>query len=110
MQASSWLNSRVLRQAVGPQPCRYDEHVCVYVCAPAFAGVVCCYQDSSLDLHLHNSGGRNAAFAAWAGGVGCVYGAAYLYTHNIWVPAAAHALANFASAAVWKSRNAGLKA
>jgi hypothetical protein len=54
---------------------------------------------------LHNSGGRNLAFAAWAGGVGCVYGAAYLATQNIWVPAGAHVLANFASAAVWKSRN-----
>jgi membrane protease YdiL (CAAX protease family) len=56
---------------------------------------------------LHNSGGRNAAFAAWAGGVGALYGAAYLYTGNIWVAAGAHALANFASAAVWKSRNGG---
>lgn len=51
---------------------------------------------------LHNSGGRNAAFAAWAGAVGCAYGGAFLLTHNIWVPAAAHVISNFASAAVWK--------
>ncbi len=54
---------------------------------------------------LHNSGGRNAAFAAWATGVGCLYGGAYLYTGNLWVPAGAHALANFASAAMWLSSN-----
>jgi membrane protease YdiL (CAAX protease family) len=54
---------------------------------------------------LHQNGGRNAAFAAWAGAVGALYGAAFLYTGNIWVAAGAHALANFSSAAVWKSRN-----
>jgi len=54
---------------------------------------------------LHNSGGRNLAFAAWASGVGCLYGASFLVTHNIWVPAAAHAVSNFVSAAVWKGRN-----
>ena len=40
-----------------------------------------------------------------AAGVGALYGAAFLYTGNVWVAAGAHALANFASAAVWKSRN-----
>mmetsp|Transcript_10450 Transcript_10450/g.18245 ORF Transcript_10450/g.18245 Transcript_10450/m.18245 type:complete len:406 (+) Transcript_10450:56-1273(+) len=54
---------------------------------------------------LHNSGGRNPAFAAWAGAVGCLYGGAFLVTKNIWVPAAAHVLANFISAAAWKNRN-----
>jgi len=54
---------------------------------------------------LHNSGGRNAAFAAWATGVGCLYGTSFLITHNIWVPAVAHAASNFISAAVWKGRN-----
>jgi membrane protease YdiL (CAAX protease family) len=52
---------------------------------------------------LHISGGRNAAFAAWSTAVGCLYGAAFLATGNVWVPAGAHALANFAAAAVWKS-------
>lgn len=50
---------------------------------------------------LHISGGRNAAFAAWATAVGWLYGAAFLATGNVWVPAGAHAIANFASAAVW---------
>lgn len=54
---------------------------------------------------LHNSGGRNPAFAAWATGVGCLYGGAFLLTHNIWVPAVAHSVANFVSAAVWKARS-----
>ncbi|KXZ43260.1 hypothetical protein GPECTOR_96g726 [Gonium pectorale] len=55
---------------------------------------------------LHNSGGRNPAFAVWAGAVGGVYGAAFLCTGNIWVPAAAHVAANAASAFVWKARAA----
>lgn len=54
---------------------------------------------------LHMSGGRNAAFAAWASAVGCLYGAAFLATGNVWVPAGAHAIANFASAAAWISNN-----
>lgn len=54
---------------------------------------------------LHNSGGRNPAFAAWASGVGCLYGTSFLLTHNIWVPAVAHATSNFISASVWKWRN-----
>ncbi len=56
---------------------------------------------------LHNSGGRNLSFAAWAGGVGGLYGAAYLATGNIWVPIAAHALNNFSSAAIWITRYRG---
>lgn len=56
---------------------------------------------------LHVSGGRNAAFAAWAAGVGWLYGAAFLATGNVWVPAGAHALANFASAAAWIASNRG---
>lgn len=54
---------------------------------------------------LHNSGGRNLAFAAWASGVGVFYGGLFVYTQNIWVPATAHMLANFCSAAVWKVRS-----
>ncbi|GAX72933.1 hypothetical protein CEUSTIGMA_g388.t1 [Chlamydomonas eustigma] len=52
---------------------------------------------------LHNSGGRNLAFAGWASAVGTFYGGLFVYTHNIWVPVSAHAIANFCSAAVWKS-------
>ncbi|KAJ9520780.1 hypothetical protein QJQ45_007642 [Haematococcus lacustris] len=54
---------------------------------------------------LHNGGGRNWAFAAWASAVGCLYGALFLFSHNIWVPAAAHAAANFTSAAIWRVRS-----
>jgi membrane protease YdiL (CAAX protease family) len=55
---------------------------------------------------LHIGGGRNAAFAAWATAVGWLYGGVFLASGgNVWVPAGAHALANFASAAVWKSRH-----
>lgn len=50
---------------------------------------------------LHVSGGRNLAYAAWATGVGCVYGALLLLTHTVWAPAAAHAFANWASATLW---------
>jgi membrane protease YdiL (CAAX protease family) len=55
---------------------------------------------------LHISGGRNAAFAAWATAVGWLYGGVFLASGgNVWVPAGAHVLANFASAAVWKSKH-----
>lgn len=50
---------------------------------------------------LHLSGGRNAAFATWAAAVGCAYGAAFLATGDLWVPALAHAAANVAAAALW---------
>ncbi len=50
---------------------------------------------------LHINGGRNLEFGVWAGGVGCVYGAAYLATGNLAVPMAAHAAANIASASLW---------
>jgi membrane protease YdiL (CAAX protease family) len=56
---------------------------------------------------LHNNGGRNLAFAAWASAVGALYGGLFVYTHNIWVPITAHAAANFCSAAVWKSNRQG---
>ena len=55
---------------------------------------------------LHNSGGRNPAFAAWASAVGCAYGALFLATGNLCVPALAHALANLASGGLWMRRNA----
>ncbi|GIL94132.1 hypothetical protein Vretimale_300 [Volvox reticuliferus] len=55
---------------------------------------------------LHNSGGRNPAFAVWAAAVGALYGGAFLITGNIWVPAVAHASANAASAFIWKAKSA----
>ncbi|KAF6264969.1 hypothetical protein COO60DRAFT_1694712, partial [Scenedesmus sp. NREL 46B-D3] len=57
---------------------------------------------------LHLGGGRNAAFAGWATAVGWLYGGVFLASGgNVWVPAGAHALANLASAAVWKTKNGG---
>ena len=50
---------------------------------------------------LHNSGGRNPAFAVWSGAVGALYGAAFLYTKDVYVPMAAHSLANVASGLLW---------
>ncbi|EFJ52267.1 hypothetical protein VOLCADRAFT_102936 [Volvox carteri f. nagariensis] len=55
---------------------------------------------------LHNTGGRNPAFAAWAAAVGALYGGAFLVTGNVWVPALAHAAANAASAFIWKANRA----
>ncbi len=52
---------------------------------------------------LHVTGGRNAVFAVWAGAVGALYGAAFVATGNVWVPAGAHAIANAAAAAAWLS-------
>ena len=51
---------------------------------------------------LHNSGGRNLAFAAWASLVGILYGGAFLYTQDICVPMVAHSLANAAAGVLWR--------
>jgi membrane protease YdiL (CAAX protease family) len=52
---------------------------------------------------LHVGGGRGPAFALWATGVGGVYGALMLASGgNVWAPACAHVLANFASATAWR--------
>jgi hypothetical protein len=53
---------------------------------------------------LHLGGGRNAAFAVWAGGVGCAYGALFLATGSLWAPVAAHGIANLAAGALWAQR------
>ncbi len=53
---------------------------------------------------LHLRGGRNAAFAVWAGGVGCAYGALFLATGSLWAPVAAHGIANLAAGALWAQR------
>lgn len=55
---------------------------------------------------LHQGGGRNAAFAGWAGGVGALYGAAALATGSCAAPALAHACANLLSAGIWLRRDA----
>jgi hypothetical protein len=54
---------------------------------------------------LHVGGGRNAAFAAWAALVGCLYGAAAVSTGDVAVAMLAHGLANYASAATWLEEN-----
>lgn len=51
---------------------------------------------------LHFTGGRNWAFAAFASGVGTVYGAAFLATGNVVVPITAHILSNIIAAALYK--------
>ncbi|KAI3431463.1 hypothetical protein D9Q98_004515 [Chlorella vulgaris] len=56
---------------------------------------------------LHNSGGRNPAFAVWASVVGCAYGALFLATGTVACPVLAHSLSNIASAALWKSSTVG---
>ncbi|KAL0048712.1 hypothetical protein WJX82_009409 [Trebouxia sp. C0006] len=50
---------------------------------------------------LHNNGGRNWAFAAWASAVGLLYGTAFLSTQDLLVPAGTHCIANYASATLW---------
>lgn len=56
---------------------------------------------------LHNSGGRNPAFAAWASLVGTAYGALFLATGSVACPALAHSLANIASGALWRATHGG---
>ena len=50
---------------------------------------------------LHVTGGRNAAYAAWATVVGCLYGTLAVATHDGTAPMLAHTLANIAAAALW---------
>ena len=54
---------------------------------------------------LHNSGGRNPAFAAWSTAVGCLYGWLFLLTQNLHAAMLAHSIANLASAALWRGMN-----
>ncbi len=56
---------------------------------------------------LHNSGGRNLAFAVWASLVGVLYGAAFLYTQDIIVPMVSHSLANAAAGILWRQSYKG---
>ena len=56
---------------------------------------------------LHVGGGRNWAFAGWAAGVGCLYGAAAVQTGDVAVAMLAHGLANYASAAMWLEGDKG---
>jgi membrane protease YdiL (CAAX protease family) len=54
---------------------------------------------------LHNSGGRNWAFAAWASLVGILYGYAFVVTQDLYVAMGAHSLANIASATMWVQKS-----
>ena len=54
---------------------------------------------------LHAGGGRNAAFAAWAAVVGCLYGGCAAATGDVSVAMTAHAIANVASASLWLKKN-----
>jgi len=54
---------------------------------------------------LHVSGGRNAAYAAWASAVGLAYGLLALSLHDGWSPIAAHALANTAGGLLWRAED-----
>jgi len=56
---------------------------------------------------LHVNGGRNAAFAVWASGVGFSYGQLYLYTGSLALVAAAHACSNVISGLLWLSLSEG---
>ena len=53
---------------------------------------------------LHVTGGRNAAYAAWASAVGLAYGALALWSHDLVTPMAAHALGNLASGLLFKAK------
>ncbi len=56
---------------------------------------------------LHNNGGRNLAFSAWASAVGVAYGVAFVVTGNLLVPCISHALSNAASAFWWRAARQG---
>ena len=73
---------------------------------PAVGGVPGVVVSSLVFGALHIGGGRSAAFGVWASAVGAVYGVAALHTHSVAAPAAAHALANIASAVYWNATRA----
>ena len=68
---------------------------------PAIGGVPGVAVSSIIFGALHIGGGRSAAFGVWASMVGACYGACALQTGSVAAPAAAHAMANLASAAYW---------
>jgi len=51
---------------------------------------------------VHQSGGRNWAFAGWAAAVGVLYGALFVATSDLLVPMAAHTGANLAGGLLGK--------
>lgn len=55
---------------------------------------------------LHNNGGRNWQFTAWATAVGVLYGLAFVGTQDLAVPITAHSAANVAAAAYWLQADA----
>ena len=68
---------------------------------PAIGGVPGVAVSSIVFGALHIGGGRSAAFGVWASMVGACYGACALHTGSVAAPAAAHAMANLASAVYW---------
>ena len=70
---------------------------------PAIGGMPGIAVSSVVFGALHIGGGRSAAFGVWASMVGACYGACALHTGSVAAPAAAHAMANLASAAYWKA-------
>ena len=77
---------------------------------PAIGGIPGVAVSSVVFGALHVGGGRSAAFGIWATAVGACYGACALHTGSVVAPAAAHALANIASAAYWNATRAEKKA
>ena len=58
---------------------------------------------------LHNNGGRNWQFTAWATAVGVSYGLAFVSTQDLVVPITAHSAANIAAATYWLQADAKQK-
>jgi len=56
---------------------------------------------------LHRGGGRGWAFAGWATGVGCLYGATAVAYHALLPAALAHGVGNLSSAALWRALRGG---
>jgi len=73
---------------------------------PAIGGIPGVAVSSVIFGALHVGGGRSAAFGVWATAVGACYGACALNTGSVVAPAAAHALANIASATYWNATRA----
>lgn len=76
------------------------------VVLPAIGGVPGIAISSIVFGALHIGGGRSAAFAVWASAVGACYGVAALHAGCVAAPAAAHAMANLASAMYWNATRA----
>jgi uncharacterized protein len=51
---------------------------------------------------LHMGSTSQWPYAVWAGGIGAIFGIAYVETGNLLVPIVAHAIANWLSGIIWK--------